>query len=388
MSRKHILVLSRSLPFHSIGGMQAVAWDLVGQFARDGFRVTVLTTAIEGRQQPFEGDGATVVPLSAAPAEKYGAAWWKASRQYVSEQLGSVDAVLSISAAAAGLLPLKSAMPDTRFVFQAHGTSLGEFVSKWRSGNPVQWAKSVKNLYWMAKDAAIYRGFDRFVLVGDVIRQQFDAWPLNWMVSGKPYEVIRNGIDTSVFRPDQISRARVREESGWVGEDKVIAYAARLHPQKGGEWALRGFAQLRQKEAKAKLLMIGDGPDRTRLEQLAQQLGLNGAVRFTGAVQREQIPALLAAGDAFVFPTVRQEGLPLNVLEALAVGLPCVVSDLTRGVFDDKLPIRYVKAEDSAAMAAQLHSAVNGRRASASLLLPDYTLALCAQRYYEQLGVA
>ncbi|WP_220029383.1 hypothetical protein, partial [Legionella pneumophila] len=124
--------------------------------------VTVLTTAIPGRDSAFEMEGVSVEPVFTAPAERYSVQWWRDSdaaalRIHAREPVG---AVLRISSAAAEMSGFRAVAPAVPFLFQAHGTSWGELQSKLRSGQPLQWLKSAKNLLSLFKDARIYRRFD------------------------------------------------------------------------------------------------------------------------------------------------------------------------------------------------------------------------------------
>src|SRR5690242_1409574 len=103
--------------------MQAIAWDVLRGLAGRGHRITVLTTEIPGRSGAFACDGVTVVPLAGTQPGRYSGGWWRASRRYAERQLADpADAVLSVSSAAAGLLPLKRTKLKVPFVFQAHGS--------------------------------------------------------------------------------------------------------------------------------------------------------------------------------------------------------------------------------------------------------------------------
>jgi len=362
--------------------MQAIAWDVLTGLARLGHRVTVLTTDVPGRRATFEESGVTVVPLVDAPAEKYSARWWRASRRYASERCGTrVDAVLSISTAAAGLIPLKRTIMQVPFIYQAHGSAWGEALSKWKSVQPVRWAKSAKNLYWLMKDATIYRGFDQLVFVGDSLRQQFEAAPLRWITPGIAKTVIQNGIDTDRFRFDPAARASIRARFGFSERDRVVTFASRLHPQKGAAQALRALKILHARDTDFRLLLIGGGPEENALRQLARELKLASFVAFTGAVARSEVPALLSAGDSFAFPTLGHEGLPLNVLEALSVGLPCVASDLVRPIFGPDLPISYVPPHEPRPLADALQRVTLHGAPERSLLPPRYSLHHCIDAY-------
>jgi len=377
----HILAAARALPFHSIGGMQSIAWDLLTEFVELGHRVTVMTTHLAHRAEPFVEQGVHVVPI-AAPAERYSRAWWDGSRAYaVAHAHVGFDAVFSVSVAGAGLASLKGSALPVPFVCQLHGSSWAEAVTKWKSGRPTEWLKSVKNLMWLPKDAAIYRRFDALILVGDVLERDFARIPTRWLVGRTATTVIRNGIDTRHFKFDAGARLSGRAALGWAETDRVAVFAARLHSQKGGAEAIRALAVLRATDERWKLLIIGGGPEEASLKALSNQLGCDKALNFTGALPRERLAALLSVGDVFVFPSLRQEGLPMNVLEALATGLPCVCADTLSAVFGPGLAIAYAPPRDSVNFAAAIAKSHPGAPPAASRLPPGYSLRECAAAY-------
>ena len=365
-----VLAAARSLPFHGIGGMQALAWDVLRGLALRGHRVTALTTRIPGRAStPFEADGVEVVPLAGTVSERYGGGWWRATRRYAEQaELTSVDVVLSVSSAAAGLLPLKDSRLAVPFVFQAHGSSWAEARAKWSSGRPLDWLKSARNVYWLANDARIYPRFDELVFIGDALAKQFDAVPLRWLTRNVRRTTIVNGIDTALFRYDEGQRAAERARLGFAADDRVVVFAARLHAHKGAAEALRALAELRRQDPKYRLLVIGDGAERAALEHLADELECRAAVAFEGSVARSRVPALLSAGDAFVFPALGREGLPLNVLEALSVGLPCVCAESLQPTFGSLAGVVYAPPRDAAAFARAVDRSALRGTAPVSLL--------------------
>jgi glycosyltransferase involved in cell wall biosynthesis len=386
MAAIHVLGASRTLPFHSIGGMQAISWDIFRMLAQQGHRVTVLTTAIPGRDGPFEADGVRVEPVASAPAERYSAAWWRDSdaaalRIHASQP---VHAVLSVSAAAAEMRRFRAAVPLAPFVFQAHGTSWGEFLSKWRSGEPIKWLKSLKNLYWTFKDARIYRRFDHIALCGDVLAQQFEQWPMPWVKGDVPASLIRNGVDTHRFRPDAQAAALTRQRFGIPADAPLVVFASRLHAQKGGRQMVQAFDWLAASAPQPHLLMVGGGDQEEALRAQAAATACAGRIHFAGAVDRADMPGLLAAGQVFAFPSLAQEGLPMSVLEALACGMPAVASQSMEPVFLPALGLRFFEPQDPAAFAAALKAALADNPPSApprSRLTPDYVLSECAQAY-------
>jgi glycosyltransferase involved in cell wall biosynthesis len=138
------------------------------------------------------------------------------------------------------------------------------------------------------------------------------------------------GVDVERYRPDPDARADVREELGLAPDRQIVLSTSHLRPGKGAELLPMLAAALRDDPGGVTVLAAGDGPLRELLGQRAQALGLTAAeLRLLGV--RTDIPRLLAAADAFAFPTTTREGMPLGALEALAAGTPVVatrVSDL------------------------------------------------------------
>ena len=99
-----------------------------------------------------------------------------------------------------------------------------------------------------------------------------------------------------------------------------------MNREKGVHHALRALALTRESAPDANLCVIGDGEERGQLERLASDLRLRDRVLFLGARPPEKMPAFLAAADAFLFPTERDEAAPLVLPQAMASALPVVAS--------------------------------------------------------------
>jgi glycosyltransferase involved in cell wall biosynthesis len=102
----------------------------------------------------------------------------------------------------------------------------------------------------------------------------------------------------------------------------TLVMVARMVPQKDFDTLLNAVAELR---GDWKLLLVGDGPDKHRLELLSARLGLTERVHFLG--NRADVPELLSQADAFVLST-NWEGLPISILEAMRAGLPVVATEV------------------------------------------------------------
>jgi glycosyltransferase involved in cell wall biosynthesis len=140
---------------------------------------------------------------------------------------------------------------------------------------------------------------------------------------------VRNGIDTSRFRPNQSTRVAVRGLLNVPSNAILFGAVGRLARIKGYVTALSSFARLNKtlpsEAQKAYLVLAGDGPETESLRIQARELGVDQYVRFPGAV--EQPWRLLVALDVFVMPSLR-EGLPLALLEAMACEVPSIATDV------------------------------------------------------------
>jgi glycosyltransferase involved in cell wall biosynthesis len=168
---------------------------------------------------------------------------------------------------------------------------------------------------------------------------------------------IPNGIgannDSAHFSEKE--KELVKSELGWGSEIKVVTFVGRLVQAKGIDWLLDVWRDVIRAEGLARLLIVGDGPERSSLETQARSLGVNDTVAFVG--YQRQVPRLLAATDIFVLPS-RREGMSNALLEAMSQGLPVVVADDelggNRAVVDDQLDGYLVQFGDSRSLADSL----------------------------------
>jgi glycosyltransferase-like protein len=150
-------------------------------------------------------------------------------------------------------------------------------------------------------------------------------------------EVVPNGVDVRRFRPprDASERAAARNAAGLLGGELAILTVGGIEPRKGSLTLLRAFATARAAlpERRPVLLVAGgatlfDHRDEIdRFHALREDLDLDGSVRVLGSVTDAELEGLYRAADVFSLPSTK-EGFGLAVLEALAAGLPAVVSDL------------------------------------------------------------
>lgn len=164
--------------------------------------------------------------------------------------------------------------------------------------------------------------------------------PLNLVA---PIEVLPNGIIEDEILPLP-PRSQFREKFPQLGDRPVVLFLARLHEKKGLDILTEAFAMVVKAHPAAMLAVVG--PDQgalSRLEEDVRRLGLESSIVIAGPLYGRDRIAAYAGSDIFCLPS-RQEGFSVSVLEALACGLPCVVSHDTH--FPD-ITSRHLGAETS-----------------------------------------
>jgi len=133
--------------------------------------------------------------------------------------------------------------------------------------------------------------------------------------------VIPNGVDVHPFQT--VEKPISRQDLGFDDNDILLTYMGRVGPEKNLAFLLRAFSGIAKTYDNVNLIILGDGPERENLEDRVRVMGLSHRVKFTGMIPYSELPAYMAAADAFVTASVT-EVHPLSVIEALASGLPVV----------------------------------------------------------------
>jgi colanic acid/amylovoran biosynthesis glycosyltransferase len=134
-------------------------------------------------------------------------------------------------------------------------------------------------------------------------------------------KVHRCGLNLRFFQPKPTDNKKERI---------ILLTVARLVEKKGIEYSLKAMSKIKEKY-KLRYRIVGDGPLRSDLEKLARRLGLENQVEFLGALDKEGVVQQMSEADIFVLTSVTagdgdQEGLPVSLIEAQAMGLPVVSS--------------------------------------------------------------
>jgi phosphatidylinositol alpha-1,6-mannosyltransferase len=313
-----LLVVTNDFPPRP-GGIQTFVHELVRRL--DPADVVVYTSRWKGweafdREQPFEvvrEDTSVLLPTPAV-------------RRRASDLLRAhgCDAVLFGAAAPLGLLgPSQRAAGASRLVALTHGHEAG-------------WAQLPGPRQVLRR---IGDGVDVVTYLGEYTRQRIGS-ALSASAASRMVQ-LTPGVDADVFRPDA-GGAEVRDRYG-LGERPVVVCVSRLMRRKGQDTLISAFPALKRRVPDAALLIVGGGPYRRRLEQLAVESTWGDDIVITGSVPWPDLPAHYAAGDVFAMPCRTRrggldvEGLGIVYLEASATGLPVLAGD-SGGAPDAVLP--------------------------------------------------
>jgi L-malate glycosyltransferase len=178
-------------------------------------------------------------------------------------------------------------------------------------------------------------------------------------------ELVENGIEVDQYGPAE-DRNALRTHLGLDLDRKYILCVARFHPVKDHQTLIHAFARVAREHVNTDLLLAGDGPLRDKLENQVSQLDLSKRVRFLGV--RHDVPDLLRAADIFTLTSL-SEAASLTLIEAMATGLPVVVTDVGGNG-------EIVRSEFNGLMIPRGESEAASRAFSRLLSQPDFALRL------------
>jgi len=160
--------------------------------------------------------------------------------------------------------------------------------------------------------------------------------------------VVPNGIDIKQSNPTSRS-TEVK------GRSKSIVFVGRLHQVKGVQYLLTAMKQIHEEIPDTRLILVGDGEERERLQRMVDDYKLDRCVEFVGRVPHEKIPEYLLLADIFVLPSL-SEGFPVTILEAMSCGLPIVASRVggIPDILEDGVNGYMVEAKSSDELAERL----------------------------------
>ena len=227
---------------------------------------------------------------------------------------------------------------------------------------------------------------DRIVYNSSLSRQQHEAFGYR----REKGETIGNGFDCEVFHPDEDARQTVRRELGVANDVVLIGLVARYHPMKDHANFLRAAAQVAAQEPKTAFVLMGEGTNEKQaaLTRLISEMGLGDRVHLLG--ERTDVARVTAALDIACSASAWGEGFSNTVAEAMATGVPAVVTDIG----DNPLVVGatgvVVPARDPTALATAVTALVRDKElrlrlgeAARQRIQREFSLAAIARKYVD-----
>lgn len=140
----------------------------------------------------------------------------------------------------------------------------------------------------------------------------------------KEIEVIPNFIDTGKYSRNAAGKASCHRGNFAEKNEKILIHTSNFRPVKRVQDVIRVFSKVREK-IPARLMLIGDGPDRSDCERLGREMGISEYIKFMG--KQDSIAELLAVSDLFVMPS-QTESFGLSALEAMSCEVPVISSSV------------------------------------------------------------
>ena len=271
--------------------------------------------------------GVNVLPPRCAPGEQPWWREWRFARDVAREiRRRKIDILHSHA----------GSMPHDRLALLAAGWAGAKVVRTLRGIHP--------NLHKGSGRAAKF--FDRYTAAWTVISPYLaSALTEHYGVADEKIAVIPNGIDLTHFARPTADRANMRRELGIADDELLFLSIGRLAKVKDYPTILKAFAQARPAVNRPRLLIVGEGDERSLIETQIAETGLEDVVTLLG--YREDIPNLLSAADVFVMASLR-EGFGRAAAEAMAAGLPVIGTEVAG--------LRYVLDEGKAGMLVPLQA--------------------------------
>jgi colanic acid/amylovoran biosynthesis glycosyltransferase len=254
---------------------------------------------------------------------RYTLAWWGAVRGNIRSPGFLCRALVTVPLAAAFARDIERLGVEHVHAHYATHPALAAWVIQRLTGLPYSFTAHAHDLYVDRSMLSEKLARARFVVtVSEFNRRLLErAHPLQ--SHGKVF-VVPTGIDPSSFHP----RSRP------AGRRLRAICVASVEPYKGQIYLVEACALVRAAGRDVECVLVGEGPDRKAIERRVAECGLEETVRLEGAQPQQRVSELVATADVFVLPSVvmpsgKMEGLPVAIMEAMAVGTPVIASAIS-----------------------------------------------------------
>ncbi|OKI60683.1 glycosyltransferase family 4 protein [Micromonospora sp. CB01531] len=317
-----VLMLSWEYPPVLVGGLGRHVHALSVALAAAGHDVTVVTRHAEGAPLEEYADGVRILRAAEDPvrfplATDSLLAWTMAFNHTLTRaalraaESGGYDVIHAHDWLVAHTAVTLAEHLDLPLVTTIHATEAGRHQG-WL---PEEMNRTIHGVeHWLSNASARVIACSGYMR--DQVTRLFDV-PIGSI------DVVPNGVDDRAWRarPRAVASARAR----FADTGPLVGYAGRLVYEKGVQHLMHAVPYLRDRHPGLRVVIAGDGPYREELVDQARQLHLGETVRFAGFMDTTQLPAVLAATDATVVPSL-YEPFGMVALEAAAAGAPLAVA--------------------------------------------------------------
>jgi teichuronic acid biosynthesis glycosyltransferase TuaC len=322
------------------GGAELVALQLAQELVRTGHEVTLVSDVFESVELPRRLRVRTLDSRVLRVVHRLPGGFFRwlaehfvgnltaarAARRLLAD--GGFDCVHAHGALSALLIARRSRVP---VVYTEHD------ATPWLCRYRRWWERGIRKVVYRLVNVTAWRRVDHAVAVFDSLRS---SMVVRHDVPEERVTTVVNGTDVDVFNPHRAGLSIVRDE---VGFERYALFVGRLTPRKAPDILLRALVDTPD----ICCAFAGDGPMRSKLEELATSLGLADRVAFLGNVAPTDLGRVYADADFTVLPSV-SEGMPLAVIESMACGTPVLTTRLagTETLIDDWETGFLVKPDD------------------------------------------
>ncbi len=332
----NIVLFTRIMPAHSVGGMQDHVNALGAGLAARGHRVAVITTARADGVAFERVGGVEIYYARGTTPARYSAAFWRASAEQTRalHSAHALDILHSHSMGAYGIF--RAGLPralNAPLITSLHGTHADVITTSWHTDFAItrplgiaRFGAITAQMLWnyARRDLRFYRAADCLIATSDADPRKYQTL---YRVPAARIRKVYNGIDAELFAPSENGVSDLRRALDIPPGEKILLALARLQKDKGVQNAIDALPAILP-ELPAHLIIVGDGNYRAALEQRARARGIAARVHFVGAQPLAECARYFNLADIFVNPTIRTNGYDLTIAEAMACAKPVIVSDV------------------------------------------------------------
>jgi glycosyltransferase involved in cell wall biosynthesis len=185
---------------------------------------------------------------------------------------------------------------------------------------PIPYQRKLPLIYKIFNKYAIKKS-DLLVCDGENVKSAL----IKFGASPAKIKIIRYGVDTEKFKPEKPDEEL--KNKFFTSDDKIIISAKPLRKECDVETLIRAIPSVLKEVPEAKFLIVGDGEEKEKLISLSKSLGISPAIKFIGWISPEDLPKYFNIAKIFVCTSLVETGLASSTAEAMACGIPVVVSD-------------------------------------------------------------